>query len=344
MNTMRVDKAGAHSLLQDSGRYGYQRFGVPVNGAMDEWSHRVANALVGNDDDAATLECTLIGPTVRFAHDTLIALTGADMHASAGGVALPRNRAVMLRHDVPLVLGRCATGARGYLAVRGGVAPPPVMESRSTHARAGYGGFEGRALRAGDRVPVASPAREMLPLARLLVQSGMGCVIASKVSIDALPGGLDALRFIPGPQWDRFGAAERERFVTEPFTVSAQSDRMGYRLDGPALMLTTPLEMISEAVNFGTVQVPPSGDPIVLMADRQSAGGYPKLAYVITADLPALAQALPGDELRFRAVTQDEAERLCLAMEDRLAAIAAAAPAAIGLAMPNDTRSTRHQD
>jgi biotin-dependent carboxylase-like uncharacterized protein len=333
MNTMRVERPGMHSLLQDAGRYGYQRFGVPVNGPMDEWSHRIANALVGNDADAATLECTLTGPTVRFARDTLIALAGADMNATVAGIPLPRHCAVMVRRDMPLVLGRCRQGARGYLAVRGGFAPEPVLGSRSTNLRAHFGGVAGRALRAGDAVPVASPAREMLPLARMLVQSGMPCVAARAPSGELHVEPPDAVRFIPGPQWDRFTPQARQCFERDSFTVSSQSDRMGYRLEGASLALAEPLEMISEAVSFGTVQVPPGGAPIVLMADRQSAGGYPKIAYVISADLPALAQALPGAALRFRGVTQDTAQRLLLAMEDRLQAIGADAARVLGLAL-----------
>ncbi|WP_454739354.1 5-oxoprolinase subunit C family protein [Cupriavidus necator] len=333
MNTMRVDRPGMLSVLQDGGRYGYQRFGVPVNGAMDEWSHRVANVLVGNDPEAAALEITLTGPTVRFAQDTLIALTGADMGATIGGVRVPTHRAVMVRHDVPIVFGACKRGARAYLAVRGGFAPEPVLGSRSTNLRAAFGGVAGRALRAGDRIGVASPYREMLPVARMMVQSAMACVAAPPPCNDLASEIPEAVRFLPGPQWERFTPQSRKQFEQAAFTVSNQSDRMGYRLEGPPLALSAPLEMVSEAVSFGTVQVPPSGAPIVLMADRQSVGGYPKIAYVISADLPALAQATPGTALRFRAVTPDIAQRELLAMEDRLRSIAARAMCVLGLAV-----------
>ena len=331
MNSMRVERPGMLSVLQDGGRYGYQRFGVPVNGAMDEWSHRLANALVGNDAECAVLEITLNGPTVRFAQDTLIAVTGADIVVTAGGAPLPTHCAVMVRHDVPLTFGTCRRGARAYLAVRGGFGQDAVLGSRSTNLRAKFGGVDGRALRAGDRLPVASPYREMLPLARMMIQSAMSFVTAPR-----LPGALasepcETVRFVPGPQWECFTPAARKAFEQTAFTVSNQSDRMGYRLDGAALALTSPLEMVSEAVSFGTVQVPPGGAPIVLMADRQSVGGYPKIAYVISADLPALAQAMPGTALRFRAVSADVAQRELLAMEDRLHAIAGDAARVLGL-------------
>ncbi|MHA7685659.1 5-oxoprolinase subunit C family protein [Cupriavidus sp. PET2-C1] len=331
MNLMCVDRPGMLSVLQDGGRYGYQRFGVPVNGAMDEWSHRLANVLVGNAADTAALEMTLNGPTVRFTQDTLIAVTGADIVVTAAGVPLPTHCALMVRHGVPIAFGHCRRGARAYLAVRGGFAPDAVLGSRSTNLRARFGGFEGRPLRAGDRVAVASPYREMLPLARMMVQSAMASVAAARPAGVTGPEACDAIRFLPGPQWERFKPAARKAFEQESFTVSNQSDRMGYRLEGPVLALSSPLEMVSEAVSFGTVQVPPGGAPIVLMADRQSVGGYPKIAYVISADLPSLAQAMPGTALQFRAVTADTAQRELLAMEDRLHAIAAEAARLLGL-------------
>lgn len=326
---MVVDHPGMFSVVQDLGRYGHQRYGVPVNGVMDEWSHRVANALVGNPANAATLECTLTGPTLRFSHDALIALCGADMRATAGERAAPMNRAVLLRRGVPLIFGERRQGARTYLAVRGGFGTAPVLNSRSTYVRGGFGGFEGRALRKGDQVPVDASDTGGLALERRLLQSGLPFVAAAAVDAAAPASSLDEIRFIPGPQWAAFTPAARRAFVGQAFSITNQSDRMGYRLDGPALPLKAPLEMISEAVNFGTVQVPPSGQPIVLMADRQSAGGYPKIAYVASADLPTLAQAVPGDTLRFKAITQDEAEQLYRDVEDQLALVQATAAQAI---------------
>ncbi len=305
---MHVDQPGMFSLVQDLGRYGWQRFGVPANGVMDERAHRVANALVGNDDDAATLECTLTGPTLRFTRNTLIALSGADMVITADGKRVPLNRAVMLRRGVVLAFGECRRGTRTYLAVRGGIDTEPVMGSRSTFVRGAYGGVEGRALRRGDRVPVTTPQEDQLPLDRMLVQSGMPFVEAGPVALPAGAAESAPIRFMRGPQWRTFSLAARQAFVRQPFVISTQSDRMGYRLEGPELALKQPLEMISEACDFGTVQVPPSGSPIVLMADRQSAGGYPKIAYVISTDLPLLAQAAPGDNLQFAPVTLRQAE------------------------------------
>ena len=323
---MQVLRPGMFSLLQDLGRVGHQCHGVPVTGAMDEWSHRAANMLVGNTDGAAVLECTLTGPVVQFTRDTLLAVCGAELCISAAGRPVPMGCAVMLRGGVPLAFGERPSGSRGlraYLAVRGGFATPPVLGSRSTYLPGSFGGHEGRALRKGDRVPLQPSERGQpsLALERLLVQSGLPFVTAARGEVAQPAGSPEGLRFIAGPQWHAFSSEARKRFVSQPFTISARSDRMGYRLEGPELQLTRPLEMVSEATSFGTVQVPPDGHPIVLMADRQSAGGYPKLAYVASADLPRLAQAAPGTSIRFTQVDQQAAERAWLHFEDQLALV-----------------------
>lgn len=320
---IRVLKPGALTQLQDLGRYGYQRYGVPVNGVMDEWSHRVANILVGNDETVATLECTLTGPTLQFQDERLIALCGADMRASVDGVLLPLNEPVLLRRGATLTFGECRRGARLYLAVRGGFDVEPVMGSTSTFARGNFGGFAGRPLAKGDRLPLRTANPGYPKARRLLVQCGTPFVSAAVFDLPAraTPQEPDAVRAMRGPQWQAFTDAAREAFVSTPFTVDTQSDRMGYRMRGEVLKLTQPLEMISEATAFGTVQVPPDGNPIVLMADRQSAGGYPKIAYVASVDLPLLAQALPGATLRFAIVEMEEAQALYLARVAELAAL-----------------------
>ncbi|WPB55646.1 biotin-dependent carboxyltransferase family protein [Xylophilus sp. GOD-11R] len=315
---MLVERPGMYSLLQDNGRLGHQRIGVPVNGPMDEWSHRLANALVGNEAGAAVLECTLTGPRVSFSQDTLIALCGADLQATAAGRPVPLQRAMMLRAGTVLDFGARRAGARVYLAVRGGFATEPVLGSRATYVRGGLGGFEGRALRKGDRVPLGKPPAAALPLAGLLRDSGLP-MLADLPRDPVLPDTpAGQLRFVPGPHWSQFTDQAQQAFTGTPYALTQESDRMGNRLRGAALQLRAPLELVSEATVFGTVQVPPDGQPIVLMADRQSAGGYPKIGYVCSADLPALAQSLPGDALRFTPVTQDAAERLWLDFETRL--------------------------
>ncbi|WP_233236896.1 biotin-dependent carboxyltransferase family protein [Bordetella sp. LUAb4] len=333
MNVMTVERPGMLSTLQDIGRHGHQQYGVSVNGPMDEWSHRLANALVGNDEDAAVLECTLTGPRVAFAENTLVALCGARMRITANGQPIAQDTAVLLRRGTVLDVGERLHGARLYLAVRGGFAAEPVLGSRSTNIRAGFGGHDGRALKRGDRVLVGRAARDLpvLRIEKLMVQSGMPVLTAEKVAVAATTYTTEhtehaqAIRFIPGPHWPAFTRAAQDQLSTLSYTVTQQSDRMGARLQGEALKLHTPLELISEATAFGTIQVPPDGQPIVLMADRQSAGGYPKIAYVASADLPLLAQAMPGDALRFTAVRQADAELAWRDTEDRLRDIRQAA-------------------
>ncbi|MFJ3058066.1 biotin-dependent carboxyltransferase family protein [Herbaspirillum sp. NPDC087042] len=329
MNQMHIDRAGMACTLQDLGRYGFQQYGVPVNGPMDEWAHRAANALVGNDEQAAVLECTLTGPAFHFGQDTLLALTGADLRATVNGQPLPRHRAVMVRRQARIELQGAASGARAYLAVRGGFATEPVMGSRSTYVRGHFGGLDGRALQRGDRLPVTAraPGSEPLALARTLVSSGLDMVAAAipdgatthwATPLPLHEDGALRLRCIPGPHWRAFSEVARAAFSGQRWQISAQSDRMGYRLEGQALDKPDLPEMISEATAFGTVQVPAAGQPIVLMADRQSAGGYPKIAYVCAADLPLLAQAAPGAALRFVVQSQTQAEKLWLQCEDHL--------------------------
>jgi urea carboxylase len=265
----------------------------------------------------------------------MIALAGADMVVTADGKRVPPNRAVMLRGGVVLAFGERRHGARTYLAVRGGICTEPVMGSRSTYVRGSYGGLEGRALRRGDRVPVATLQEDQLALERMLVQSGLPFVEAATVALPMAASDPLQVRFMRGPQWRRFSLAARREFTHAAFVISTQSDRMGYRLEGPELALKQPLEMISEACDFGTIQVPPSGNPIVLMADRQSAGGYPKIAYVISTDLPLLAQAMPGDSLQFTPVTLRQAELVAARAEQEFARFKTlAADAALSRPLP----------
>lgn len=290
-----VLQPGLFTTIQDLGRTGYQEFGVPVAGAMDALALRVANRLVGNPEGAAGLEITLLGPTLRFETPTVIALTGADLGALLDGSPLPTWQSVAVAAGSTLSFSGPRAGARAYLAVAGGVAVPPLLGSRSTYVRAAMGGWEGRALRAGDVLPVGQtyplpPAGRRFP----------------PELIPALPREV-TVRVILGPQDDHFPPEAVERFLQSKYRVSAASDRMGYRLEGPALSHARGPDIVSDSIPPGAVQVPGQGTPIVLLADRQTAGGYPKIAVVIAADLRLLAQLQPGDSISFRAVSQEEA-------------------------------------
>lgn len=323
--SFRVLHPGLLSTLQDAGRHGYQHFGVPVSGAMDLFSHRVANILAGNDENAATLEMTLQGPRLEFEADTLIAICGADLSPSIDATAVPEGRPVWLRAGAVLEFGACASGCRAYLAVGGGFDLPPVLGSRSTYEIAALGGLEGRALRKGDTLPVgASRTRPYPGLAAELVR-GHHAFATPRWSvnqhIEKLGRSPQVLRIIPGAHWEAFPSAARERLTTTAFRIAADSNRMGYRLEGPAIEPGKPLEILSRAVAFGSIQVPPGGQPIVLMADRQTTGGYPMIADVAGVDLHLLAQLKPGDRLRFGLVSLAQAQALCLRREQEIVTI-----------------------
>lgn len=321
--SMRVAKPGALSTLQDLGRFGYQRFGVVVGGAMDAWSHRAANLLVGNRESEATLEITLIGPSLTFTETALIAICGADLSPRIGERPLPLGRPVLLRAGSQLDFGRRQSGCRAYLAVRGGYHVAPVMDSKSTYLRAGFGGFHGRALRKDDEVPIgADDAEDYYPeLGRVLREGGDPFCAPTWAFVPSFAIAAEtpqAIRVVAGQQWGALTNSAKAQVASAAFRITPNSDRMGYRLEGPKLELREPIEMISEGVTFGTIQLPPDGNPIILMADRQTTGGYPKIANVASVDLALLAQMMPDQRVRFEMISLDEAQRLYLAREQDL--------------------------
>lgn len=323
--TLRILGAGLLTTVQDSGRSTHQRQAIPVGGAMDAVALRVGNALVGNHDGAAALEATLIGPTIAFDAPTLIALTGADLEALVDGVPVPTWRPLCVPGGATLRFGKPRIGCRAYVIVAGGIDVPPVFGSRSTYLRAAFGGYLGRALRADDVVPTG----ESSPLGRAIAASLRGDgARAESVAIARWSAGFTlrpryssepTIRLIAGAHTDALSRASHAALVSTSFRVSASSDRMGYRLEGQRLELREPLELLSEAVAFGTVQLPPGGGPIVLMADRQTTGGYPRVGEVASVDLPLVAQLKPGDKLRFQIVSLDDAQRWYLEQEQELA-------------------------
>jgi KipI family sensor histidine kinase inhibitor len=308
-----VLRPGIFTTIQDSGRWGYQHLGVSVSGAMDGLSHRAANAAVGNSRDAATLEATLAGPEVRIEEDTTIAIAGADLQPTVDGSEVRSQTPVRCRAGSLLQFGARRAGARAYIAFEGGVSVPPVLGSRATHVLSGLGGTGGRALKAGDRIPlgVVRAATRAAPASR---QVGSGSVPAR--------GGGARLRVLPGPQVDHFAEDALDALQRSRYTVSPQSDRMGYRLGGGGpLTRASAADMISDVTFPGGIQVPPSNDPILLMADRQTTGGYPQIAIVITADIPLAAQLAPGDWVEFQLCSRADAISALISQEARLLAL-----------------------
>ncbi|MDG0792471.1 biotin-dependent carboxyltransferase family protein [Cohnella ginsengisoli] len=319
--SMIILKPGLLTTVQDLGRYGAQQFGVIVAGAMDAFALRISNLLVGNDENAAGLEITMVGPEIYFAERTLISVCGGDLSPVLNDREVPLWKTVVAPEGSLLRFGRVRLGCRAYLAVAGGVDAPVRMNSRSTYLRAGIGGWEGRSLQKGDRLPVgaASPANRALT-ALLADEAEADGVAFSRWSVapDLLPSytANPEVRAVPGQEAALFEKDSAVRFLNETYQIRTESDRMGYRLTGEILRLREKRELASAAVTFGTVQVPPDGQPIVLMADRQTIGGYPKIAQVASVDLALLAQANLGERIRFRSVSWREAQRLYLIREN----------------------------
>ncbi len=293
---IRILRPGLQTTVQDGGRTGYQAFGVPVCGAMDWHSLALANLLAGNPWEEAALEICAMGPTIQFEQDAVFALAGADFSATLNGIPLPPCGAFLAHKEDVLEMGACKGGFRAYLSVSGGFAIPKVMESRSTCLSAGFGGFQGRALKAGDQIGLRAPQLWLRDLP----------------GRKAEPMGLSdtPIRVVLGPQNEAFSDEGTETFFRSEYRLTAQCDRMGCRLEGEPIALKEGLSpnILSDGIAMGSIQVP-NGQPIVMMADRQTTGGYVKLGAVITADLPLMAQKRPGDIVRFACVTVDEAQK-----------------------------------
>jgi antagonist of KipI len=300
-----VTRAGFITSVQDLGRTGFRQFGVSTSGALDPFALRVANLLVGNDEGAAGLEITLGGLHLRFEDERIVAWCGGEFDVQIGSRALPVGHVAHLQAGDELKFGRAQIGCRCWLAISGGIDVPVVLGSRSTDLRANFGGLEGRTLRDGDVLPLLTRPGSPIPA------TGISSWTAPHDW--ASPASRHpSLRFIRGIDWERFNASTLQPFTSEAFTVSPDSDRMGVRFDGSELKREDETDLISEAVAPGTIQVPPSGKPILLLGDCQTIGGYPKIAHVITVDLGIAAQLRAGDGVRFFEVSLQDAHRLLM--------------------------------
>lgn len=307
--SVTVLEPGLLTTVQDAGRWGHQHDGVSVAGPMDVGAHRLANALVGNRLDAAALEVTWLGPELRMEQDARFAVTGADLQATLDGADVALGVALCCSAGSVLRFGDRQRGVRAYIAFDGGVAVPDMLGSCATHLPSGLGGVEGRQLRAGDCVPLGEP-QPGVPADAEQARGLGGTDLARAGSAAQRVGsaGGARLRVLAGPQVAECGQAALEALQRTRYTVSPESNRMGYRLMGGAqIPVVSSGDMISAPTFVGGVQLPPSGDPILLMADRQTTGGYPQIAVVITADLSLAGQLGPGDWIEFVACTRDEA-------------------------------------
>jgi len=291
---------GVLTSIQDLGRFGYQKYGVPVSGPMDDFSLKVANLLVGNDSNAAALEITGLGPKLKVLSDTVVSLSGADFNATLDEKPFQGWRSLRVQKGSIIRIREARRGFRGYLAVTGGIEVPKVLGSRSTYLTGKLGGLDGRSLGKGNIInssyPGTSPGR--MPL-RFLPEECVP-VFSSRVEVNV----------IMGPQDDCFTGEGIKTFLNSRYVVSLDSDRTAYRLTGPKIAHHRKADIITDAIPQGAIQVPGDGQPIVMMADRPATGGYAKIACVIAPDIPRIAQLKPEDELRFRKIGIDAAHKL----------------------------------
>jgi len=317
MAEIRVIKPGLLTTVQDRGRWGFQSRGVSVAGPMDAYAHRLANALVRNADDTATLEVTWVGPELEFDDERVIAVSGAEFDVALDGRNVAPNRACAVAPGSRLTFGRRLRGMRAYVSVAGGIAVTPVFGSRATHIGSRLGGFDGRALQAGDRLPLGGK-RGRAPFSHEPPENEKRGRLLRGTR--AIPDRHAVVRVLAGPQDDYFTDDALGRLQASPYTIGKNSDRMGFRLEGMPLGHSRGADIISDATPMGAVQVPASGLPILLMADRQTSGGYPKIATVITADLGLAGQLGPGDTISFAVCSPREALAALIAQERALMA------------------------
>ncbi|MDP4163155.1 MAG: biotin-dependent carboxyltransferase family protein [Bacillota bacterium] len=310
--SLRIVQPGFFSTVQDLGRIGFQSNGVSVAGAIDTFAHRVANILVGNDENAATIEMTLKGGSYEFQEDTVFSICGADLTPELNGNPIGCWRPFIAEKGSLLSFWRRTSGFRTYLAVSGGFAVSQILGSSSTDIKAKLGGLDGRTLQKEDRLSFG-PSSDLSKKIFASRQSSRKWRISPEVI--KFYENKHCIHILQGREYNLFSSDSRSIFTSSDFTISNQADRMGYRLNGAEMKLDRPQEMISAAVTFGTIQVPSDGRPIILMADHQTIGGYPKIAQIVSVDLPILAQMMPGESLRFQSITLSEAQRLLLKRE-----------------------------
>ena len=312
--SVTVVKPGLLTTIQDEGRKGYEKFGIVVSGAMDIFSLNLANILVGNNINEACLEATVLGPELKISENTLIAITGGDILPTINGVSVENNKPIFIKTESILSFKGLAKGCRAYIAFAGGFLIPKVLESKSTYIRGKIGGLNGRALIKGDIIKVGKKTN--------LSEK----IINSLLKYKEKSGFIEAMWFVKNPfdyttknqvirvfEDMQYSLADEEslnNFFNKSYTVTSKSDRMGYRLEGSKIKFKEKIEMISGEVSLGTIQVPPDGNPIILLADRQTAGGYPKFVHVIKADIPLLAQLPPNSTIKFKKVSIYEGENL----------------------------------
>jgi len=296
--TAEIIYPGVLTIVVDLGRTGFRNIGIPSSGAMDSFSHKIANFLVGNNEDAAALEFSLTAPCMKFLNDSVIAITGADFSPEIDGAPVNMCESLLVKKGSVLNFGTLKSGCRGYISFAGGIDVPIVMSSKTTFLRAKIGGYEGRALKTGDVIKTNAPQKPLDELCGRYIRNPKQYI------------GEYIVRVILGPQDNFFTDAGIKTFLSERYIVTNQFDRMGYRLDGPKIETRGGSDIISEGIVTGSIQIPGDGKPIVIMEDGQTAGGYAKIATVISHDLRLVAQSKAGDKIRFKRISIEEAHEV----------------------------------
>lgn len=319
--SISVLKPGLLTTVQDSGRYGYEKSGIVVSGAMDIYDMKLANIAVGNNESEGVLEATMIGPSLKIDKGELISITGADISPVINKEKVPMGRPVYIKEDSILEFGQIISGCRVYIAVCGGFEIKPVMGSVSTYLRGALGGVEGRALKKGDILNIKSKTiigenliKKLMNRSKDIYENSKFCAphwyIKNYADYGNDKSKSNVIRVFEDMQYKNFSRKSLDEFWNSEFVIDSKSDRMGYRLKGPEISMEEKIEMISGEVSFGTIQIPPDGNPIILLADRATAGGYPKIAHVCDYDIQKLVQMKPGEKIKFEKIDIKEAERL----------------------------------
>lgn len=309
MGQIKIIKPGLLTTVQDLGRSGYQQYGVTVSGVMDNVSARLANILVGNDEGEGLLEVTMLGPEIEFLADIVIAITGGDLLPVLNNHAVAMGKSLLVKKGDKLAFRGIKNGCRSYIAFSGGIEVPILMGSKATFTRGSIGGHEGRALKAGDLLTIGEPRDALNLLTGRVLQENW---YEYSHTIE--------LRVVLGPQEDAFTEAGLKTFFSSQYGVTNECDRMGYRLEGERIEHKKGGDIISDGIAMGAIQIPSHGNPIIMMADRQTTGGYTKIGNVITVDLPKVAQAKPGDKIIFKEVALEEAHALLRDLEGKIGA------------------------
>lgn len=295
---IKIQQSGLYTSVQDFGRIGYQDLGFSVCGAMDKRSLAIGNLLVGNKEDEAGLEITLIGPKIKFTEENFIAITGGDLNPKLNGKEVSMYKAIFVNKDDVLSFENAKTGARAYIAFCGGLEIEKVMGSKSTNVKCSLGGYKGRALKEGDFIKFSSP------------KTYLTNYLSRRLDFKLREEQEIVLRVILGPQDDAFTNKGIITFLNEKYEVTKEFDRMGCRLDGPEIEHKSSADIISDGIVLGSIQVPSHGKPIIMLSDRQTTGGYTKIATVISVDIEKLAQSKTGDKIRFEEISTEKAQKI----------------------------------